>query len=281
MAINIGKSSSSNRSSMDQNVWDPQGNYQQYQNQGNNLWQQQQPYMNYGYGMMPGMQQQMGDVYNLGMNGMQQQMGGGAYGDTSRYNDMIYDAMANPQQSNQSKMYSDIIGGPGNTYADPLVDAMRGGMNDNRMKANANEGLTAQGMGQGGSNRHAMGNAMNDQNFNRDMNSAEMGIREGNYARDMDWKMGIAQQADSNRQNDLNRAQQMVSGGNQSQQYGMGYGSQAQNLGMGQMAPWMQAMMGPWNAYGQYSQAMGDPTVLTNSKSKGSSSSYNAGAGGI
>lgn len=278
-SLGFNKSKSSSRSNMSQDVFGGQHYKNMYGDMGQG-YNQMQPYANMGFGMMPQMQQQMNQIYGQGMQGAQGQQAGGAYGDTSRYNDMIYDAMANPQQSNQSKMYSNIIGGPGNTYADPLVDAMRQGSNENMDARTSMNDLAATGMGQGGSSRHAMQNAMTNQQGMQDQNLNEMGIREGNYGRDMDWKMGIAQQADSNRQNDLNRAQQMVSGANQSQQYGTNYMPTMQNLSMGYMAPWMQAMQGPWQNQQNYAQNMGDPTVLTEGTSRGKSSGWGVSTSG-
>ena len=278
-SFGFNKSKSSSRSKMEQRVFDAKAQKDMRAAAGEN-YQGMQDYANLGMGMAPDMQNQMRDVYNQGMSGAHNQQAGGAYGDTSRYNDMIYNAMSNPQQSNTSKMYENIVGGPGNSYADPLIDSMRDGMNQNRMATQGMNDLAASGMGQGGSSRHAMTNAMNDQSFNRDAMAMENQIGERNYDRDMGWKMDIASRADDNRQQDLNRAQEMVSGANKSQQYGTNYMPTAQNLSMGYMAPWMQAMQGPWQNMQNYSQNMGDPTVLTDGTSRGKSSGFGVDTSG-
>ena len=118
---------------------------------------------------------------------------------------------------------------------------------------------------------HAMQNAMLERGALQDLNLQEQALREGNYARDMDWKMRIAQQADQSSQMEQDRLLSMLTGADQNVMAGMQYQPMMQQLGMGMMAPYMQAFMLPWMAASAYSGSMGDPTVLSSGSSKGSS----------
>jgi len=48
---------------------------------------------------------------------------------------------------------------------------------------------------------------------------------------------------------------------------GLNFGSSLQQLGLGQFAP----SMAPWDAFNNYSNALGTPTVLSSGKGSGSS----------
>jgi hypothetical protein len=276
MGFSLGGNTSSSKGSMNQNIWDPQGQgLKQMYDAANQTYQQGLPYQGQGYNMAPGAQEQMNKVFNLGMGGMENQLGGGAWGDTSDIREKLLGGMGG--RSNVGTMYESIVGGPGNTYIDPMVEAMKTGMMQNRDTMQSGNALEANAMGQGGSNRHAMQNAMLDKQINQDMTAAEMGMRGNAYDTDLNWKMDIARQADSNRQLEQDRMFDMIQGGNQSQQAGMNFGQQAQNLGMGQFAPWMMANQMPWMNMNSWANVMGDPTVLTEQQTKGKSSGFGFG----
>lgn len=271
--------SSSGSSKTTQNIWDPQAQaMEQGYGSAGNLLNQQQRYNNVNQNLVPGAQQQQQDVYNLGMQGQRQQMAGGAFGDQSGTIQNMMDQM-NGGQTNTSMMYENIVGGPGNTYIDPMVAAMKTGMEQNRGMMQGANAMDANSMGQGGSSRHAMENAMTNKQINQDMNAAEMGMRGENYDTDMQWKMKIAGLADQNQQSNLDRMYNMVNSGNESQQFAMNNGENQQNLGMGQFAPQMVANATPWQNQQQYANIMGDPTVLTDNVQKTKSSSVGGGFG--
>jgi hypothetical protein len=222
----------------------------------------------------------MDDAAKRGAQGSQYMGQGGSFGDTSGMRDSLYgslqDSMNNPSQT--GRMYEDIVGGSGNTYIDPMVQAMKGGMMENRDRMQSGTGLDAAQMGQGGSSRHAMQNAMTDRGISTDMARMEDTMRGNAYDTDLNWKMDIAKQADLGRGQAQERAMGVLGGGDSNRQYGMGYQPTQQNLGMGTMAPWMQASMQPWQQMGQYQQGMQDPTVMTSARNSGQNT---AGGGGV
>ena len=291
MAIGFGSNNSNNNyssnSTFDQNVYGGQeGALTDVYNQGGNLYNNQMNYANQGQGMVPGMQGQMTDVYNLGMDGLQNQMNGGAYGDTSGLKGGLYDSimgsMNNPSET--GRMYEEIVGGPGNTYIDPMVDSMKQGMNQNLNTQQNQMNQQAGAMGQGGGSRHAMQNAMLGAQANRDMTNTENQMRGNAYDTDMKWKMGIAEQADLGRGQAQDRGMALLSGANGTMQQGMNNLLPQQNLGMNQMAPWMQGGQMPWQNLSNYSNIVGAPTVLDSgtdqSSGSGSSKGWNFSGGG-
>ncbi|RLD70922.1 MAG: hypothetical protein DRI98_06685 [Bacteroidetes bacterium] len=134
-------------------------------------------------------------------------------------------------------------------------------------------------MGQGGSSRHAMQNAMQGAQVNKDMMTQEANMRGGAYDKDLAMKMGIAQQADQSRQSEQDRMMQMMQGSDANRMGGMNYGSSMQNLGMGMMAPWMQAQNQGWGSMGNYANALGGPTVLSQGSQSGDSKAMSGGGG--
>lgn len=200
--------------------------------------------------------------------GMDNLLAGGSYGDTSDVRNALMDSMRSTQGGSQmGNMYNSIVGGSGNTYVDPMVDAMkRSGMeNLDRMQSNA--GLDATAAGQGGSSRHAMQNAMLAKDANNDMLDRETMMRGGAYDKDLQMKMDIARQADAGIQSTQDRYMQMLGGADQNVGQGIGAGNSVYNLGMGSMSPYQQASQSPWDAMTNYTNVLGRPTVLGSSNS--------------
>jgi len=279
MGLSLGGSKQKSKAESNQNIWDPQGQgLETMYGRADQTFQNAQDMANRGNQLVPGAEQGMQGVQNLGMQGMQGQLGGGAWGDTSGVRDQMLSQMQGGP-TNTSMMYQNIVGGPGNTYIDPMVEAMKTAGMQNRDMMQAGNAMDANSMGQGGSSRHAMENAMTNKQINQDMLQSEMNLRGDNYARDMDWKMNIAGLADRNQQSNLDRMYNMVNAGNQSQQFGMNYAPTQQGNVMGQFAPSMTASQTPWMGMEHYANVMGDPTVLTDQKSKGSGGSFNLGMG--
>jgi hypothetical protein len=274
------KSSSSSNSAFDQNVWGPQADaFPGMYGAAGNLYNTMMPYANLGFGMMPQMQGMMTNAYNMGNTGANSLIGGGSYGDTSGMRDNLFASLSQSMNSpsNVGRMYEDIIGGKGNTYIDPMVDSMKSGVMDNLKRMQANNGLSAVAMGQSGSSRHAMENAMLGKEANKDMMNMENIMRGGAYDTDLNWKMKIAEQADLGRSQAQDRALSALGNRDQNVIAGMNFAPMMQNLGMGYMAPWMQAMQMPWLNMNNYAGALGDPTVLSSGNS--SSSSQGKGTG--
>jgi hypothetical protein len=279
------KAKSGSQSEFSQDVWGPQGDaLQNMYGNAEGLWGQSQQAQDQLGGMAGGIGAANQGVAGAATGGMQDQLGGGAYGDTNAIREQLLGSMG--QRSNMGSMYESIVGGSGNTYIDPMVDAMRQSGNQQMDTMQSGTGLDAAAMGQGGSNRHAMQNAMTNAQGAQDMNAQESLMRGGAYDTDLNMKMGIAQQADSNRQQEQDRMMGMLGGANQSQQFGMGQGQNMQNLNMGQMAPNMAVQNQGWGNMNNYANTIGAPTVLGSGSQSGSSramskgGSANGGGGG-
>lgn len=271
MGGSVGKNESSNSSDYDQGVWDVQGdalkdlydsasglfsgsNFDQFQDMAGNL----QPYMD--------------NIMGGGMGGYNNMLGGGSIGDTSDIRSALMESLQSTQGgSNLGNMYNSIVGGEGNTYIDPMVDAMKDSSMENLDRMQSGTAMDAASMGQGGSSRHAMQNAMQARDVNNDMLDRETTMRGGAYDTDLQMKMDIARQADQGIQNTQSNYMNMLGMADNNANSGMGYGSNLMNLGMGSMNPMMQAFNMPWNALGQYSNVIGNPTVLGSGSGSGSS----------
>lgn len=280
ISLGGGKSKNSSSSSFEEDVFAPQANALGglYSN-ANQAYSGSKDIAGQMQSMAPEIQQQMAQYANQANMGFGNQMSGGGMGNTGDLRTMLAESFQ-PQSgpSNTQQMYESIVGGSGNTYVDPMVDAMKRSGMDNLNRMQANTGLDAAAMGQGGSSRHAMQNAMQAGNMNQQMLDREMNMRGNAYDRDLDLKMGIAEQADTNALNRTLGTQEnlmrSIGMGDQNTQAAMQFAPTMQNLGMGTMAPWQQAMNAPWDAMQSYSNVIGAPTVLGEGESKGKGSSW-------
>ncbi len=216
-------------------------------------------------------------LMDRGMAGQDYQMGGGSFGDTTDVRNKLMDSMGQPSQMGQ--MYNSIVGGEGNTYIDPMVDAMKQGAMENNAMMQSGTAMDAAAMGQGGSSRHAMQNAMTNKATNQQMLDAETMMRGGAYDKDLAMKMDIAGMADQNRQLEQDRMMGMMSGSDANRRYGMDAGAMNQNLGMGSMAPWMQNQNQQWNNMDRYAGVIGGPTVIGGGSQFGNSTGTSSGSG--
>ena len=276
------KSNSSGGSQYKSEVWDGQGDFlKDMYAQAGNLFGNQGEYtgrMNNMAGDLTGYMQQ---IMQGAQGGYQNQMGGGSYGDTSDMRNQLMDSMRSTAGGSQmGNMYESIVGGKGNTYIDPMVDAMKASGQQTLDTQQSSTAMDAAKMGQGGSNRHAMQNAMQANNMNTQMMDRETNMRGGAYDKDLQMKMDIARQADAGIQSTQDRLQGMMAGADRNQQGAMNAGANMQNLGMGSMAPWMQAQQSPWDAMNQYAGVLGGPTILGSGSANQSGSSKSAGGSG-
>ena len=212
------------------------------------------------------------------MPAWQQQLGGGATAPTAAavnpaLQRSLAESMAGPTSMGQ--MYESIIGGSGNTYIDPMVEAMRSDVARN-LERGTIPGITqgAVDAGQSGSSRQGIAEGLARSEAQRDMMDQATRMRGGAYDKDLAMKMQIAQQADLGRGQAQQRAIDLMTAQNQAQTGAIGAGAGLQNLGMGSMAPGIQAGMFPWQMMGQYVNAIGRPTVV------GSGSQSGSGSGG-
>ena len=175
--------------------------------------------------------------------------------------------------SSTGQMYEDIVGGSGNTYIDPMIDRMRSDVAERQGLDDMQGKSLASGAGQQGSSRQGVADYLRSKDMNKNLGDREAAARAGAYDTDLDWKMKIAEQADLGRGQAQDRAIGLLSGGDANVLAGTGAGESMQNLGMGQMAPWMQAAMMPFQMGGMYGNMLGGPTVI------GGGSQYGTGGG--
>ena len=270
----LGGGSSKSSSSFDQSVFGGDAFKGMYGNFGN-LWNQMNPFMMGGFDYLNQIDPSMQQAVQSGGQGSDYMLGGGSYGNTDDIRSKLLSSMGG--RSNMGSMYESIVGGSGNTYIDPMVDAMRSSGNEALNKQLSRGDMTAGAMGQGGSSRHAMQNAMLERSGLDDMNKQETMMRGGAYDKDLMMKMDIARMADNNAQSEQDRMMSMLQGADSNVGAGMNYQPSMQNMSMGMMAPYMQAFMMPWMGAQAYSGAMGDPTVLSSGESSGKS--WNASGG--
>lgn len=285
--IGLSGGSSKSDSSSKQNVWSPQGAAlkDMYGNLGG--------LFNMNMGMLPAFNQMaMGTVMpymqglmNPAMGGFTGQMGGGHQGAfagamSPQLQQSLMQSLNGPQgQTNTQRMYSDIVGGQGNEYIQPVVNDMydtmweqldRGGFKDQAQRA-------AQTGNMGNYNRQ-MNNTLLANEAMKNTQRAENQLRQGAYDTDLNWKMQIANQADTNtlkdRMNAQNNLMGMYGGADKNVQAGLGGLGNMQQFGMGMMNPYMAMMQMPWMGANNWANILGDPTILGESKAK--SSAWNA-----
>ena len=276
MGGSLGGSKSGSSSSSSQNVMSQQipflqqlwgmstGNVGQndYINQIGNSAQNSQDLLNSLFGSQSNLQNQLAS--------------GGAYGDSQQYIDPLMNSMG--QRSNVGSMYESIVGGSGNTYVDPLIYQMRKDSATNLATLQNANSLDATAAGQSGSSRQAMQNAMLGAQANKDLMTQEAQLRQSNYDNDLAMKMGIAQQADSNRQAEQDRLLSMIQGSQDSMNNATNMGSLLQSIATGGMDNWLKAQQGSWNPLNNLANIIGNPTIL--SESSGSSNSKGFGTSG-
>lgn len=277
MGGSLGKSKSNAGNQFSNNVWGTQGNalgslYQSVLGQlngGNNLTGQ----INNAAGTVS---DQANNLINNATSANKDLSSGGAYGDTSDIRQKLLDSMGG--RSNMGSMYESIVGGSGNSYVDPLIDQMRQSSAQNVQALQGNNALDAAAMGQSGSSRQAMQDAMFANQANKDLLGQEAQLRSDAYDKDLAMKMGIAQQADSNRQADQSNLLSMLQGAQSSKENASTNTNLLQTLLSSGMSPWMQAQQGQWNPINNAANAIGN-AIMTGSGS-GSSKSKGFGTSG-
>ena len=272
MGGSAGKSKGSSNNSFSTNVWGPQGDALQ------NLYQL--AFDQYGKGndymsQITGQASNIDNAVNGILDANKGLQSGGAYGDTAEIRQMLLDSMGG--RSNTGIMYESIVGGPGNTYVDPLIESMRVDSAQNVSTLQGGNAMDAAAMGQSGSSRQAMQDAMFASQANQDLLNKEAELRYGAYDKDLAMKMGIAQQADRNHQAEQDRLLAMLQGGQGSMEKGSSTDLLSTLLNSG-MNPWLQAQQAVWNPMNNLSNIIGN-AIMTSSGS-GSSKSKGGGISG-
>ena len=271
MGGSIGKSKSKAGNQFSNNVWGTQGNaldslYKTILGQlGKDSYQQQIGSAAYN------VQNQANDIVNSQTSAINDLSSGGVYGDTADVRQKLLDSMGG--RSNMGSMYESIVGGSGNTYVDPLIDQMRKSSAQNVQTLQGGNALDAAAMGQSGSSRQAMQDAMFANQAYKDLLSQEALMRTDAYDKDLAMKMSIAQQADTNRGAEQDRLLSMLQGAQSSKENVSNNTNLLQTLLSSGLSPWLQAQQGQWNPINNAANAIGAPTIIGsgsgNSKSKG------------
>ena len=248
---------------------------------------------------MAGMQAQFGNLFPQTISGMQgltpgavagqqgvagaadpywqSQMAGGAF-EGMDLQGMYGEALGGGGA--EQDIYSSIMGGAGNDYVDAMKQQMQSDAFENLQQGFNVTDLRATMAGQPGSSRHGIlqSNLM-DQTMSG-LTDAQTKLGYDTFAQDQAMKLGIAQRADQFDMSKLQNISDMMGQQQGAMAGGLGFGTDMQNLNMGQFAPYMM----PWQAAGSFSNAMGSPTVLgsgsASSASDSSSKGFGAGVGG-
>ena len=271
MGGSIGKSKSKAGNQFSNNVWGTQGDAlgSLYQTILGQLGQgSYQPQIG---SAADNVQNQANDIVNSQTSAISDLSSGGVYGDTSDVRQKLLDSMGG--RSNMGSMYESIVGGSGNTYVDPMIDQMRKSSAQNVQTLQGGNALDAAAMGQSGSSRQAMQDAMFANQANKDLLSQEALMRTDAYDKDLAMKMSIAQQADVNRGAEQDRLLSMLQGAQSSKENVSTNTNLLQTLLSSGLSPWLQAQQGQWNPINNAANAIGAPTIIGsgsgNSKSKG------------
>lgn len=271
------KSDSSSSTGFSQDVWGGQSDALQ------NMYGQAGDLFGGSKGGMQGQAQGGMDFQSNAMNSMtqpwQNQMQGGAYSGmdlTGMMNRSVLD-MQNGTNHEQD-INSMIMGGAGNNYADAMKDQYIQDANkaSDNMLSNLDARASASGMSGGSRHGTAIAQGMDDINKNLQSNMAQTGFN--TFDKDLDRKLDIARQADSNQMNrdfqNQNTISNMMGGSQGAMQGGMNFSPNMMNMGM-------QQQMMPWQQMGAYSNTLGAPTVLSSGQSGSSGSAKGkSGSGG-
>lgn len=180
--------------------------------------------------------------------------------------------------SNTGRMYQSIVGGSGNTYIDPMVDAMKRGTIDSLERQLPQLDAQAVSAGQMGSSRHGIAEGLARSDANKYMADTEAAMRANAYDTDLNWKMDIANLADQNIGMAQDRALSLLDSQNLAQQGAIGAGQTMYDYNNNNIDIANQKMNLPWDVLANYSNIIGSPTVLSNGMGTGSYSGNSKGA---
>jgi hypothetical protein len=207
--------------------------------------------------------------------GMQQ---GGVYGGLGIGNQLM-DSLKQSQNtpSNMQQVNSMIMGGNGNTS----LDAMKGTLESDAARAgqlnSATNAAQAAARGMSGGSRQGVADALKQGEINRALTANEANLGYQSFDSDLNRKLNIAQQADTNTFNRQNLMSGMLGQQQNTVNQGIGNTTGIQQLGMGQF----NAANQPFQNMQNYQGIIGGPNVLNsgNSWNQGQGQSSNWGAG--
>jgi hypothetical protein len=273
----MSKNKAGSKSSFDQDVWGPQGEaLESLYGQVGNLFNQSNMGMQ---GQIPGATDYMNQIRDQGQAGWQQQQQGGAYANPDLMNQLMGSINASSNQpSNVSQINAMTMGGEGNNYADAMKSQYMQDANKAQEQMLGNLDARASASGMSGGSRHGTATAQGMEDINKNLQSNMANVGYQTFDKDLNRKLGIAQQADQGNLARQQMMQQMLGGQQQAMSGAQNQSSNMQNLGMGAFSPYM----APWQAAGAYSNSIGAPTVLGSGDSSSKSSGKGiSGSGGM
>lgn len=225
---------------------------------------------------IPGVVNYQQQAANQALKGNQGQINGGVYGNLGIGNQLM--SSLNKSENNPSatqSIYSSIMGGNGNSYLEPLKASLEQNQANAQALNSGTNAAQAAASGMSGGSRQGVQDALMKTLGNQALTAQEAQMGYNTFNQDLQNKLGIAQQADSNT---LAR-QQLMSGmlGQQQQTVNQGINNTGQIQGWG-AAP-INTYQSPWAGMQQYANTIGGPTVLNSgtSSNKGSGSSNSWG----
>jgi hypothetical protein len=227
-------------------------------------------------GMVPGainFQNQQSQGAANANQGMQQ---GGVYGGLGIGNQLM-DSLKQSQNtpSNMQQVNSMIMGGNGNSS----LDAMKGTLESDAARAQnlnqAGNAANAAASGMSGGSRQGVMDAMGRNDINRTLTANEAKLGYDTFNSDLERKLNIAQQADTNTFNRQNLMSGMLGNQQGAVNQGIQNTGNVQGYGMGQF----NAANQPWQGLQNYQNTIGGPTVLNSGNSWNQGSGSQSGSG--
>jgi hypothetical protein len=208
---------------------------------------------------------------------LQSNLQGGAYGNLnagSTLMDSLAKSLSSPTATQQ--IYGDIMGGNGNNFADAMKASYEADAGNARNAMLKTLDARAAGAGMSGSDQHGIAEGLGLQGINQNLQSNLAKTGYDTFNNDLQNKLSIAGQADSQTLQRQQLLQQLL--GSQQGTVDNAITTQApavQNLGMGTLAP----SSAQWTNIGNWANTIGSPTVLSSGTSNGSGSGKGMSAG--
>lgn len=272
---NTGKSNSQQGANFSQNVWSPQGGaLQNLYGNAANTFGGTSSLMNENVSNASNI---ANNAANTGQQALDTMASGGAYGGLglgSQLMSSLNQSMNSPSATQE--INNMIMGGSGNNYADAMKETYINDANKATQNMLGNLDARAAASGMSGGSRHgtAISKGMEDINSNLQRNLAETGYN--TFDKDLERKLQIAGQADSNNLSRQKLMSDMLGAQNTTMNNAVNAAGNVQNLGMGTFAP----LNAVWDSIKNYADTIGAPTVLSSGGSQGNSSSKGGGAYG-
>jgi len=223
--------------------------------------------------MIPQVQQQMAGVLGKQGQAFDNLNAGGAYSsaDLNSILSKVEGFQNTPSQS--TGLYESIMGGQGNNYVDAMKNMFYKDAQRTRDLSEASLDARMAGTGMAGGSRHGVAEALISRDIDKNLQDQMTKVGYDSFDKDLQNKMNIAKLADEQttaRQGMFaNLGSMALQGKNANMNTAASMIPSMGQTAMSQFAPTML----PWTNLQNYSAAIGNPTVLTNTRQSGSSES--------